>query len=145
MKKPNTGFYIRVINDAITESETIGETMNDSFEIIRSAIDNKKIADLKPEQLKEIHAIFSAGTDRYRVILAKLQGIKPPVKVIGIHKKLEKAYEQYVASCQEMVDSILVDKGTVDSDHFDSSENHQDEATDMIAFSVQRITSLIMK
>lgn len=145
MKKPNTGFYVRVINDAITESESIGEKMNPSYEVIREAIDNKTLEKVELEKLKEIHQAFTEGTDRYRVISAMITEIKPPIKVMGIHKKLEKAFELYVEGCQAMVDSIQLDKGTVDAAAFDASEAIQDEATDSIAFSVQRMTSLIMK
>ncbi|QIL47097.1 hypothetical protein G7082_00420 [Vagococcus hydrophili] len=144
LKKPNLGYYIQKINDIVTTSEEIGELMNPSYETIRTAIDSKKLADLTSEQLKETKELFMSGTDKYRTLLAEIKGLKAPVKVIGIHKKLEKSFETYVFGCQEMVDSINVEETSVNQEQFNTSETKQDEATDEISFCIQRITQLVM-
>lgn len=143
--KPNLGVYIQKINDLVTETETIGETMNPDFEIIRNAIDSDQLASLSTEKLAEIHANFSQGTAKYVEFLAIIKGLKAPVKVIGIHKKLEKGYGEYVAGCQEMVNAIDPENQQVDVPAFNAAESKQDETTDTIAFCIQRMTSLVMK
>ncbi|AQP53213.1 hypothetical protein CBF34_07915 [Vagococcus penaei] len=145
MKKPNTGYYIRMINSIVTESENIGEEMNASYEVVRQSIDNNTLDSLSQEKLSEIYSIFSQGTVKYDVLMDEINKLKAPVKVLGIHKKFEKAFSHYVAGCKEMLNSILVDDAKVDVEAFNASEAKQDEATDEIAFSIQRITQLIVK
>lgn len=129
----------------VTDSEQVGETMHPSFEIVRTAIDNNEVDQLTVEELTTIKNLFSTGTGTYKVISGNITALKPPVKVLGIHKKLDKAFIDYVASCQKMVESIKAEEGTVDVDMFNESEKEQDAATDAISFSIQRITELIMK
>lgn len=135
---------MQVINAVVTESENVGEKMNPSYEIVRNAIDEDKLSDLTVEQLTEIKNQFSTGTEEYRVMENSLLHLKAPVKVLGIHKKLEKAFKDYVEGCQEMIDSIDAEHATVDVEAFNTSEVKQDEATDSISFCIQRITQIIM-
>lgn len=144
MKKPNLGFYIQKINDVVTTSEEIGEEMNPSYELIRQAIDSDKVADITEEEFKNTKELFSSGTDKYRELLVEIKGLKAPVKVMGIHKKLEKAFTEYVEGCQEMVDSIDAENNSVNQELFNTSETKQDEATDAISFCIQRVTQLVM-
>ncbi|APB31025.1 MULTISPECIES: hypothetical protein [Vagococcus] len=144
MKKPNVGQYLQVINAVVTESENVGEKMNPSYEIVRNAIDEENLSDLTVEQLTDIKSHFSEGTEEYRVMENTLSHLKAPVRVLGIHKKLEKAFKEYVEGCQEMIDSIDAENAKVDSEAFDLSEAKQDAATDGISFCIQRITQIIM-
>lgn len=63
---------------------------------------------------------------------------------MGIHKKFERAYLSYVAGCEEMIQSINVEKG-IDTDLFEASEKKQDQATDDISLAIQKMTNLLMK
>ncbi|MCI0130094.1 MULTISPECIES: hypothetical protein [Enterococcaceae] len=144
LKKPNIGQYLQVINAIVTESEKVGEKMNPSYEIIRTAIDEGNLSDLTVEQLTDIKSRFSEGTEEYRVMENTLSHLKAPVRVLGIHKKLEKAFKEYVEGCQEMIDSIDAENARVDSEVFDVSELKQDAATDGISFCIQRITQIIL-
>ena len=144
MKKPNVGQYLQVINAVVTESENVGEKMNPSYEIVRNAIDEENLSDLTVEQLTDIKSHFSEGTEEYRVMENTLSHLKAPVRVLGIHKKLEKAFKESVEGCQEMIDSIDAENAKVDSEAFDLSEAKQDAATDGISFCIQRITQIIM-
>lgn len=141
--KPNLGFYVQKINDIVTETEAIGDKLNPFFVDVRTSLDNNE--ELSSERLTEVHTNFSAGAARYEEMLATITTLKAPVKVIGIHKKLEKAYTSYVAACKDMVDSIDAPAGKVDREKFDDSEKEQDETTDVIAFCIQRMTSLLLK
>lgn len=144
MKKANIGFYLQTVNDVVTDSEKVGEKMNPSYELIRQAIDTDKLNDLTVDELRDTVALFTEGTNEYREMDKSLKSLKAPVRVIGIHKKLEKAFTDYVAGCQEMIDSINAESGTVDVDKFNTSEIRQDEATDTISFCIQRMTTIVM-
>ena len=144
MKKPNLGFYVQKINDVVTTSENVGEEMNPSYEKVRTAIDNDKLSDLTTDELKEVKELFLSGTNKYRELLAEITSLKAPAKVIGIHKKLEKSFTEYVEGCQEMVDSIDAEAASVNVELFNTSETKQDEATDTISFCIQRVTQLVL-
>lgn len=140
--KPNAGFYVQKINDIVKDTEAIGEKMNPNYEVIRQAIDEDKLTELTPESLAETTAIFEEGTGKYREMFRTIGELSPPAKVLGIHKKFERAYENYVAGCEEMIASIK--EGKVDVAAFDAAETKQDDATEVISFSIQRMTNLLL-
>ncbi|MBL1230436.1 hypothetical protein IW492_14475 [Enterococcus sp. BWB1-3] len=142
--KPNIGYYIQVINDIVQETEKVGEEMNGHYEELRQAIDDKKEADISKEKLAEVQGIFNEGTEKYEVFLKQILGLRPPVKVIGIHKKLERCYTEYVAGCKEMVLSLDPEKG-LDTALFNASEEKQDKATDDISFCITKMSNLLLK
>lgn len=140
--RPNLGFYVQKINDIVKETEQIGEQMNPNYEEIRKAIDEKQIDTITEERLQEISGVFKAGTEKYQQMLQQVEALRPPAKVMGIHKKFEKAYTKYISGCEEMILSV---EGKIDAPAFDAAEKKQDEATDEISFSIQRMTGLLLK
>lgn len=142
--RPNLGYYVQTINTIVNETEKLGEKMNPSYEKIRKAIDEDKVSSLSSAELKETVELFNEGTVSYHELLEKITKLRPPAKVIGIHKKLEKAYMNYVAGCEEMTKSINPEAG-VDIEAFDLSEKKQDESSDTIMFSIEKMTNVLMK
>ena len=143
--KSNLGFYVQKINDIVKDTETIGESMNPFFEEVRTALDTDQVASLGAGKIGEIKTNFTAGVAQYDAMLTTIKGLRPPAKVLGIHKKLEKSFSSYVASCQAMVDALDSEAGTVAQAQFDQAEKEQDEQTDSIAFCIQRMTSILLK
>lgn len=141
---PNIGYYVQTVDRMVKETEEIGEQMHPKYQVIREAIDQKKTAKLTSEELAEIIHLFEEGTEKYRIIAKKISQLRPPVKVIGIHKNFEKAYLSYVAGCEEMIQSIQPETG-VDSELFDASEEKQDNATEKISSAIQKMTNLLLK
>jgi len=142
--KPNLGYYIQNINDIVKETEDVGETMNVFYEEVREAIDKGTTAELAPERIVEIQRIFAEGTQKYVAMLEKVSQLRPPARVMGIHKKFERSYIEYVAGCNEMVLSLDPEKG-IDVDLFNHSEEKQDKATDDISFAITRMSNLLLK
>ena len=120
----------------------MGERLHPSYEEIRTALDEKTMADFDPSHLSEIHELFKEGTQFYKLNLEKISLLKPPAKVMGNHKSFQKAYVDYVAGCQEMTDSLLPQ---VNEEAFDAAEKKQDAATDTIYKTIQKITNLLLK
>lgn len=143
--KPNLGYYVQKINDIVSETETIGETMHPYYEKVRTALDKKQTAELTTSQLEEVKAKFSEGTAAYQQLNTVLQGLVAPVKVLGIHKKLQKAFSAYVIACEEMVTAIEPTTPTVNEELFNHSEQAQDDTSDTISFCIQRLTGSLMK
>lgn len=140
--RPNKGYYAREINDIVQNTEKMGEKLHPSYEEIRTAIDEGKINEIDPEQLKDIHELFQEGTEYYRINLEKINLLKPTARVMGNHKLFEKAYRNYVDGCQLMTDSLVPE---VNPASFDEAEKQQDAATDTIYKVIQKITNLLLK
>lgn len=140
--RPNLGYYVQTINDIVQDTEQIGETMNPDYEVIRQAIDEEKLSELTPEKMAGTIESFQEGTAKYKAMLKKIGTLRPPAKVMGIHKKFERSYQKYVAGCEEMILSLQED--AIDTELFNASEKKQDEATDEISFAIQRMTKLLM-
>ena len=141
---PNMGYYVQAVDRMVKETEEIGETMHPKYQVVREAIDQNKTADLSTEELTEISELFKEGTKKYQLILKKISQLRPPAKVMGIHKNFEKAYISYVAGCEEMIQSIDLESG-VDEDLFNTSEAKQDQATDQLTAAIQKMTNLLLK
>ncbi|MGX7244350.1 hypothetical protein ACWOC1_05820 [Enterococcus quebecensis] len=142
--KPNLGYYVQKINDIVKETEEVGEKMNDYYEEVRKAIDEGKVTELSSERIAEIQRIFQDGTKEYTAMLEKVTQLRPPARVMGIHKKFERSYVEYLAGCNEMILSLDPEKG-VDVDLFNNSEEKQDKATDDISFAITRMSNLLLK
>lgn len=141
---PNIGYYVQSVDRMVKETEEIGEQMHPKYQIIRKAIDQKKTAELTAEELAETIHLFEEGTTKYRMILKKISQLRPPAKVMGIHKNFEKAYMAYVAGCEEMIQSLQTKTG-IDPYLFDAAEEKQDEATEKISAAIQKMTNLLIK
>ncbi|MCA5011752.1 MULTISPECIES: hypothetical protein [unclassified Enterococcus] len=142
--KPNLGYYVQNINDIVKETEEVGEKMNEYYEEVRKAIDEDKVTELAPERIVEIQRIFQDGTKEYETMLEKVSQLRPPARVMGIHKKFERSYIEYLAGCNEMILSLDSEKG-IDVDLFNASEEKQDKATDDISFAITRMSNLLLK
>ncbi|MGX7149449.1 hypothetical protein [Enterococcus ureasiticus] len=142
--KPNLGYYVQNINDIVKETEEVGEKMNDYYEEVRKAIDEGKVTELASERIAEIKRVFEDGTKEYTLMLEKVTQLRPPARVMGIHKKFERSYIEYLAGCNEMILSLDPEKG-IDVDLFNNSEEKQDKATDDISFAITRMSNLLLK
>lgn len=141
--KPNLAYYVQKINDIVKETEEVGEKMNVYYEEIRVAIDEDNVSEVTPERITEIRTIFENGTKEYTLLLEKASQLRPPARVIGIHKKFERSYIDYLEGCKEMVASLNAEKG-IDIALFNASEERQDKATDDISFSITRKSNLLL-
>ena len=141
--RPNLGFYIQNINKIVQDTEEIGEGLNPKYEEVRQAIDNDTLSELSAEKLTAIIESFEKGTAKYQAMLEQINKLRPPAQVLGVHKKFERSYTNYVKGCQSMIDSLK--NGEVDVEAFNAAEAVQDEATDGISFSIQRMTITLLK
>ena len=140
---PDLGFYVQKINQLVQDTEAVGEKMHPKYMIVREAIDENKVSDLSAEVLADIIQTFEAGTKEYEQMLNKLNGLRPPARILGLHKRLHAAYRNYVAGCQEMIASLQAE--AMDVAAFNAAEKKQDEATDTIGSAIQRMTMLLLK
>lgn len=142
--KANLGLYVQTINVIVETTEQTGEDMSPYYEELRVAMDDNKVSEITPERFDEIVEKFKEGTDIYRNLSEQIMRMQPPVKVIGIHKKLERTYLEYVVGCQEMIDSMNIETHSVDQVAFDAAEAKQDETSETITFCITRMTQILL-
>lgn len=141
--RPNLGFYVQNINKIVKDTEEIGETLHPKYEVIRQAIDSDQLTEVSAETLTKTIEVFEKGTEKYQTMLTQIKALRPPAQVLGIHKKFENSYINYVAGCEEMIASLA--NGTVNVEAFNAAEEKQDKATDGISFSIQKMTNTLLK
>ncbi len=142
MAKPNLGYYVQKINDIVTETEQIGEEMNPSFEEIRTAIDAGKTAEISDEKRQAVIQVFTEGTNKYEALMERISKLQPTARVLGFHKKLEVSYKEYIAGCEDMIQSLVTG---IDVQSFDAAEKRQDKASDGISFAITKMTSTLLE
>lgn len=140
---PDLGFYVQKINQLVQDTEAVGEKMHPKYMIIREAIDQSELAKLDANTVDEIIQTFEVGTKEYEQMLNKLNGLRPPARILGLHKRLYAAYRNYVAGCQAMITSLQ--QTPIDVEGFNVAEKQQDEATDTIGSAIQRMMMLLLK
>lgn len=141
--RPNLAFYLQSINHIVKNTETVGEMLHPQYEVIRQAIDGDTLSEVSEETLAQTIASFESGTEKYKAMLEQVRALRPPAQVLGVHKKFENSYLSYVAGCEEMTASLA--DGKVDAEAFTAAEEKQDKATDGISFSIQKMTSTLLK
>ncbi len=138
--KNNVPYYAKNIQTLVQTIEEVGEEMNPYFQKVRQSIDSNKLEELKPEELSEIHQVFTKGVARYEALLPVITAVRPPARILGMNKRLESTFKKYIASCQKMTAAV---ENKVDLTLFNESEKEQDELTDDLTFCIQRISLLL--
>lgn len=141
MRKATVATYTPVLSQVMESTEKTGEQLNDYYEKIRQAIDQKKVNEMVPAEFDDIVLEFNDGTDTYRQNLTKLQKVAVPARFIGKHKLMVAAYEEYVRACEAMVASLDVKERTADVAKFDQAEKDQETAMDHVSKAMMRILS----
>ncbi|WP_416353292.1 hypothetical protein ACNAN0_10940 [Agrilactobacillus fermenti] len=134
--------YAQLINDLVENLEKNQSDLNPDFEKLKAAIQQDTVKDIPADDYWQIQEHFQQGTNNYQADLEKLQHGQAPARLVGTHHLLLHAYEDFVAGCQQMVDSMLDDR-TIDTKAFDTAEQAQDAATEKIGKYIQKLTQLI--
>lgn len=137
--------YAQLIETVVTGTEDEQQTLAPPFEALRQAIDEGTLDALTQEDYQATKATFEAGTARYAALLTQLQKAQPPARLMGNHLKLTKAFNDFVAGCQAMTQSLNDSPQTLDQPAFDAAEQAQDDATDRLMKAIQKITILMQR
>ncbi len=143
MKPQDLRRYAKTVSDVIDSTQDNGTDLNGDYEALRKAIDSNSVSELGAEKLSEIKAHFQSGTDKYQDNVNKLEQAPVPVKVLGRHKMLIRAYEDYAQACQAMTDSVEPDAGTVNTVQFNQAEKDQESSIEKVSNATTRIMSML--
>ncbi|CAM4001141.1 hypothetical protein [Catellicoccus marimammalium] len=142
MKQMHIGVYFQNINDLITNTEEVGSKMHPYYEEIRTALDENK--EISVETLAKVHTIFEEGVEQYQEYCKQVDSWKVPVKLMGLHTKLAKAYHHYVDACEAMLNSVNPDEG-LNKEAFNQSEQEQDQYSQEVSAIVARMANQFMR
>lgn len=129
--------YARIIDDLIANTQQTQAYLNPLFEALKPNIDNNK-ANISATDYAKTLTAFKKGTATYQLQLDKLANAEAPARFLGAHHSLLAAYRDYVAGCQEMVDSMHDDQ-TIDEKQFFDAEKQQDQANLKITRYLQKL------
>ena len=129
--------YSQAINTLITNTQTIQNKLNPLFETLKQHLKDNQ-ADMAAAAYQKTLQAFIEGTNDYRNELAKLTKAVAPARLLGSHHSLVTAYRDYVAGCQQMVDSMHDDQ-TIDIDQFMLAEKQQDAANMQITRCLRKL------
>lgn len=122
MKPQDLRRYAKIVSDIIDSTQSNGEDLNADYEVLRKSIDDKTVSDLGSDRLTQIKTHFQSGTDKYQDNVNKLEQAPVPVKILGKHKILVRAYADYANACQDMTDSLNPEDASIDAKKFNRSE-----------------------
>lgn len=142
MKQPSLPLYLQSINQIITDTEEVGGEMNPYYKEIRQALDDNQ--EVTAETLAKVHTQFEAGVEKYDQFFAKLEKLRVPAKLMGLHKQLVAAYRSYFAACHDMVEAVNPEKG-LNKEQFEQSEQDQDTYSTKITTVIGRMTAGMMR
>lgn len=142
MKQANPAYYFQMINDIISDTETEGAKMHPYYEKLRKAIDENTA--LSQEELAKIELIFEEGCAAYDQYQAKLENLKAPVKLLGVHTNFVKYYRAYVQACHEMLKAVNPEEG-LNVARFNQSEKDQDEYSQKTSQTVARMATMALR
>lgn len=134
--------YAKTINQVMDTVESVQDDISPKFEVLRQALDDNKLASVTEADYQTTLDAFNAGTDKYKELLAKLQTAKAPARLVGNHKLLTGAFDDFVNGCVAMIDSMHDKPEALDQAAFDQSEADQDDAQERIMKHLQKISSL---
>lgn len=133
--------YVRTLNDVVDKTQETQKKLNKQFEVIKKAMNDGTLKDMKSADYLSIQGEFQSGTDEYAKLADRLSNAKAPAKLFGINLSLVQSYRDYVKSCQAMIDSMKDDR-TVDKAAFEQSENDQDVASAEMTKHILKMNSL---
>lgn len=141
MRQASLPKYLENINQMITDTEETGSTMYPYYQEIVQAMEDNAI---NQELLVKAYTQFEAGMEKYDALMASLEKMQVPVKLMGMHKQLVSAYRHYFEACREMLVAVNPEKG-FDEAKFKESEQDQDTYSQKITGVIGRMTAGMMR
>jgi polar amino acid transport system substrate-binding protein len=135
--------YAKIVSDIIDSTQSNGEDLNADYEVLRKSIDDKTVSDLGSDRLTQIKTHFQSGTDKYQDNVNKLEQAPVPVKILGKHKILVRAYADYADACQDMTDSLNPEDASIDAEKFNRSEKDQENHIAKVSDVTTRIMGML--
>lgn len=136
--------YAANLGQVIQSTEDTGNKVAPYFEKLDAAIQADQVAQMPKAEFQEISLEFDEAVAVYQDAATKMQKMAVPVRMIGLHKTMEKTFTAYAQATQVMADALDVENQTIDMDAFKQSEADQDALMEKFLVQVRRILTTSM-
>ncbi|MCO0831870.1 chemotaxis protein [Fructobacillus sp. W13] len=120
-------YYVTTLQDVLTKTQETADHVSPFFVKLDEAKEAGKLADMEKADFVEIKAEFDDAVENYQANAKTLAGLQVPVRFMGVHKTLAKAYADYANATQMMADSLNEKDQSINEADFKQSE--EDQAT----------------
>ncbi|CAM3094990.1 chemotaxis protein [Leuconostoc rapi] len=136
--------YIQTLQNVLTNTEETAERVTPFFTKLDDAKQADKISDIPTAEFAEIKAEFEDTVENYKQNAAQLNTASAPIRLLGIHKSLVSAYQNYAEATALMADAVVVANHAIDNDKYEKSENDQAIYLEKIHAAVSKIMTTSM-
>lgn len=132
-------YYVTTLQDVLTKTQETADHVSPFFVKLDEAKEAGKLADMEKADFVEIKAEFDDAVENYQANAKTLAALQVPVRFMGVHKTLAKAYADYANATQMMADSLNEKDQSINEADFKQSEEDQATFLNKIQAQVSKI------
>ncbi|GAP02955.1 methyl-accepting chemotaxis protein [Fructobacillus pseudoficulneus] len=132
-------YYLQALQEVLTKTQEAADHVSPFFVKLDEAKEKGTVADMAKADFAEIKAEFDDVVAIYQANAKTLAGLTVPVRFLGAHKTLAKAYQDYADATQMMADAVILDGQKIDDDKFAQSEADQETYLNKVQAQVGKI------
>ncbi|GAO99790.1 hypothetical protein [Fructobacillus ficulneus] len=132
-------YYLQALQEVLTKTQETADHVSPFFVKLDEAKQKDALADMPKADFSEIKAEFDDAVAVYQDGAKTLAGLTIPVRFMGAHKTLAKAYQDYADATQMMADAVILDGQSIDEAKFAQSEKDQETYLNKVQAQVAKI------
>ncbi|MBS9336371.1 chemotaxis protein [Fructobacillus papyrifericola] len=132
-------YYVTTLQDVLTNTQETADHVSPFFVKLDEAKEAGKVKDMAKAEFGEIKAEFDDAVSAYQANAKTLAAVQVPVRFMGVHKTLAKAYADYAEATKMMADALNEKDQSIDEAAFAQSEKDQETYLTKIQAQVSKI------
>ncbi|USS92509.1 chemotaxis protein [Fructobacillus americanaquae] len=132
-------YYLQALQDVLTKTQERADSVSPFFVKLDSAKQESAVADMPKADFAEVKAEFDDAVAVYQENAKTLAALTVPVRFMGAHKTLAKAYQDYADATALMADALILDGQKIDDEKFAQSEADQETYLNKVQAQVAKI------
>lgn len=136
--------YAMQLSEIVQTTEEIGTKVGPFFGKLEEAMQADKVAEMPKAEFQEIAAEFDETVEAYEATIARMNTLKAPVRVMGLHKTMMATYRAYVDATHKMADALNVEEQAIVQPAFGESEVAQEDLMDKFTAQINRILTSVL-
>lgn len=140
-----TQYYVQTLQEVLQNTQDTADHVAPFFVKLDEAKQAGKVAEMDKAEFGEIKAEFDDAVSAYQKNAQTLAGLKVPVRFMGVHTIMAKAYKDYAAATAMMADALNEKDQTINEADFAQSEKDQETFLTKIQAQVAKIFGAWLK
>ncbi|MDD9138923.1 chemotaxis protein [Fructobacillus sp. CRL 2054] len=132
-------YYVTTLQEVLQNTQDTADHVSPFFVKLDEAKQAGKVADMAKAEFGEIKAEFDDAVAAYEKNAKTLAVLQVPVRFMGVHKTLAKAYADYAAATKMMADALDEKNQSINEADFAQSEKDQETFLGKIQVQVAKI------